>query len=537
MKHHKLGLFSLIAVGIGPIIGSGWLFSSYYIAKGMQGAGAYAVWIVAAVALLILALMISEVVTRHPKRGAFTRIMTLAYNHDIGYITALANWFGMLVVIPVEASGTIQYISTVKPAWKATLFVNGQLTHTGTAMVALLIFSFMLLNFWGAKLLAKSNNLITTIKVCTPVIVSLIIIATAFHSSNFSQAHAHGGILPFHLENTFTMIMTGGVILAFNGFQCIASFAAEAKNPRRNIPRSLVVSLLIALAIYLVLQTAFIGALPTGMVNKGWGALNFSSPLAQLTTLIGLNVITLILYIDACLSPSGTGLVYSGTTGRMLTAMAQEKQAPAFFNFLHPKYHFSRRSLIFNTVVAIGMVTLFRNWRSLMIVVSQFHILSFMACPLAVMRIRLREGLGGEKNYVMPWAKLLCPFLFVVFTALYCSSNVQHLLFTSLVTLLFYSIYLVVNNERNLSKIRVALKRSYPFATYLLWLTVVDTLRNVHPSTANAAMGVHITFYSVLVASGLAFYYYMVYGYQRAEIISASTTTEGSGILTSGATA
>ncbi|MCP3678799.1 MAG: APC family permease [Gammaproteobacteria bacterium] len=511
MMRYKMGLFSLVGAGLGSMIGSGWLFSAYYISKGMRGSGAYAVWLVGGAIILLLALSIAEIITLHPKRGAFTRLLTLAYNHDLGYITAVANWFGMVVVIPTEAEGTVQYLSTIKPNWADSLFVHGQLTYLGLLIVALLVIFYAVLNFWGARVLAKSNNILSIFKVIIPIAISVIIIATSFHHSNFTVRPTHT-LLPFHLEHTFSMVMSGGIILAFNGFQCIASFCAEAKDPTRNVPRALVISILGALAIYLLLQTAFIGGLPPQMLKAGWSALNFNSPIAQLTTLIGLHMVALILYIDACVSPSGTAIIYVGTTGRMLTAMAQEKQAPSFFNVLHPKYHFSRRSLVFNIVLALSLLLLFRSWQTLMILVSEFHIISYMACPLALMRLRIKEHYA-ERRYRLPCAMLISPVLFVVFTILYCSTTEVHLVLTSSVSTVFYLIYISVHNRWRWPCVWYSFKRSYLFAIYLIWLTLLGLL-NIH-SKQDTLNTLHGIFYALVVASSLCFYYHMVYKYRQ----------------------
>ncbi|MCP4475810.1 MAG: APC family permease [Gammaproteobacteria bacterium] len=484
---------------------------SYYVATGMHGGGAYAVWIVGALIILLLVLTLAEVITIHPKRGVFTRLLTLAYNHDVGYVTALANWFGMVVVIPTEAEATVQYLSTVKPLWQSHLFVNHQLTTLGlTAVIGLLII-YTLLNFWGVRLFAKSNNIISIFKIIIPVGVAIIILSTAFHRSNFTPA-PHSTLLPFGLESTFTVVMSGGIVYAFNGFQCIASFAAEAKDPTRNIPLALVISVIAALIIYLILQTAFIGGIPTKMLQGGWGALNFSSPIAQLTTLLGLNLVSIVLYVDACISPSGTGIVYTGTTARMLTGMAQEYQAPSFFNVLHPKYHFSRRSLIFNILLAIVVMLLFRSWQSLMVVVSQFHVISYMACPLTLMRLRVIEP-HRPRRYRLPLAQIISPILFIIFTLLYCSTTESHLILTSGVMVIFYLGYIIVHNRWQYDNIVFSLKRSYMFPTYFIWLTLLGLL-NVSSKSEAVDITLHTLFYLLLLISSLYFYRLMVYRYR-----------------------
>ncbi|MDE4938399.1 APC family permease, partial [Francisella tularensis subsp. holarctica] len=82
-------------------------------------------------------------------------------------------------------------------------------------------------------------------------------------------------------------------------------------NPKSNSPLALTGFILICLIIYLMLQVAFIGALPSRFLAHGWHQLNFTSPLAQLMLLLNLIVFAIGLYIDAAISPSGTATVYA----------------------------------------------------------------------------------------------------------------------------------------------------------------------------------------------------------------------------------
>lgn len=73
--------------------------------------------------------------------------------------------------------------------------------------------------------------------------------------------------------------------------------------------------------IYVLLQVAFIGAVDPSMIVNGWGHLNFNSPFADLAIALGINWLVLILYADAFVSPSGTGITYTATTSRMIYGM------------------------------------------------------------------------------------------------------------------------------------------------------------------------------------------------------------------------
>jgi amino acid transporter len=501
-----LGLWSLVCLGISSIIGSGWLFSAYRTAQTTAG-GALFAWVIGGFIVLLVALVIAEIATLYPKRGLFGRALAISHNKDMGYVTALANWFGIVATIPTEAMATIQYLSKASPSWNVYFFVNGDLTGLGLGLVSCLILLYALANFWGARLLARSNNIITIFKVVVPIITAVTILLAAFHPGNFT---ADGGkFLPYGSGSILTAIMTGGIIYAFNGFQTIASFCSEARNPKRDIPLALTIAIFVSLAVYLLLQTAFIGGVPSDMLANGWKGLSFQSPIVELSSLLGLNVISLLLYVDACVSPSGTGIVYVGATGRMLTAMAQEKQAPAFFDNLHPVFNFSRRSLAFNIVLSLILLWFFRSWESLVVVVSMFHTVSYLACPLAMMRLRLTEP-HKERPFRLPFAKVICPALFIFVTVLFCLAPVKDLILVTSVLVIFYTMYIFISNQAKLPLMVQAFSRSYNLVLYFVVLTGLGLLGDPNGGSLELISG--SAFYILSAAAGLVFYYWLVYG-------------------------
>ncbi len=501
-----LGLWSLICLGISSIIGSGWLFSAYKTAQTTAG-GALFAWIIGGCIVLVIALVIAEIATLYPKRGLFGRTLAISHNKDMGYVTALANWFGIVATIPTEAMATIQYLSKASPSWNAYLFSQGDLSLLGLALVSALILIYALVNFWGASRLARSNNIITVFKVAVPIITAITILLTAFHPGNFTIEG--NTLLPHGAGSIMTAIMTGGIIYAFNGFQTIASFCAEAKNPKRDIPLALCIAILFCLGVYLLLQSAFIGGVPSNLLAQGWTNLSFQSPIVELSSLLGLNLISILLYADACVSPSGTGIVYVGATGRMLTAMAQEKQAPAFFDRIHPIFNFSRRSLAFNIMLSLILLWFFRSWESLMIIVSMFHTVSYLACPLAMMRLRLTEP-EKERPFKLPFAHIICPAIFLFITVLFCLAPERDLILVTTALVVFYCGYIFISNQAKLSQMIQAVRRSYSMVLYFVVLTGLGALGNPQGDSLEIISGT--VFYILMSIASLIFYYWIVYG-------------------------
>lgn len=457
-------LFSAIAIGVSAVVGSGWLFASYYAAK-FAGPISILSWIIGAGLSLILALLLAEISTMYQERGLFSRLLTISHNRDFGFILAISNWFAMVILIPSEAIATIQYASTIVPSITHLIFLNEQLTSIGISLVCLLIIIYGVINYWGIQFMAKANNLISSIKLVIPILTGLIIISCSFHTSNFYSYK--NSFAPYGIINAFKAVTTCGIFYAFFGFSLITIFAKELKNPKKNIPIALVASVLICLVIYLILQVAFIGAMePNNIMQNGWTNLQFTSPLAQLAILLGMNWLALILYCDSALSPSGTAIIYAGSGTRMLSAMAEDKQFPKFFSYIHQKYELSRNSLVFTIFLCCFLVLFFDNWQKIMIVVTVFQIISCLGIPIAFSKLRLSSP-NKERIFKMPYGNFFSLFAFIIISYLLLQCGVNALLLSLLFHMIFFLVYCLSYYKFDLSKFIIAFKSSYSMFIYI----------------------------------------------------------------------
>lgn len=475
-KHPSL--FSAIAIGVSAVVGSGWLFASYYAAK-FAGPISVLSWIIGAGLSLVLALLLAEISTMYQERGLFSRLLTISHNRDFGFILAISNWFAMVILIPSEAIATVQYASTIIPSVTHYVFFNEQLTIIGIILVCLLIIIYGIINYWGIQFMAKTNNIISTIKLIIPVLTGLIIINCNFHIENFYSYKS--SFAPYGVINAFKAVTTCGIFYAFFGFSLITIFAKELKNPKKNIPIALVASVIICLIIYLILQIAFIGAMePNNILQNGWTNLQFTSPLAQLAILLGMNWLALILYCDSALSPSGTAIIYAGSGTRMLSAMAEDKQFPKFFSTIHHKYELSRNSLIFTIFLCCFLVLFFDNWQKIMIVVTVFQIISCLGIPIAFSKLRISNP-GKERVFKMPYGNFFSILAFTIISYLLLQCGVNALLLSLLFHIVFFLIYCVSYYKFNISKFITAFKSSYTMFFYIIMIILMSYIESLIP--------------------------------------------------------
>ena len=461
---NKMSLFSAVLIGATSMVGSGWLFSAQLTVKN-AGNWAFMAWILAALFILMVALCYGKIVAMYPVRGATTRASAISHNSVFAMPFAFANWFGIVVVVSSEALATTQYLAGVKNmGW---LMSNNILTGAGTFFALFILVIYLFVNFYGVKFLTKINNGVTIFKIIIPVFIVIIFVIYSFvHSDNHVSMFAADipGNSQFGFSSALTAIVSGGLIYTFNGFQTVVSYASEVKNPGKNIPLAIIIALGLVLILYLGLQYAFMQAIPHDyLISKGgWSGLDFESPLLQLATLLGLGYIAFLLIVDSIVSPSATGYIYLGASSRMLYAMSAEGQVPRYFSKITPKVNISRRALILNFILSAVFLLFSDNWSALMLVVTSFHIIGYMAAPISM-------------GALAPKTRMLGLIVFVILTLLLNTIEIQTNINMCLILIILMTIYGSIEYKRvGLKKLLILI---LPF---IIFLSVVSPTHNYY---------------------------------------------------------
>jgi amino acid transporter len=417
----EVGPFALMLTGLGSIIGSGWLFGAWR-AAGLAGPDAIWAWVIGAAVITTIALTYAELGAMFPESGGMVRYSQYSHGALVGFVGAWANWIAIVSVIPVEAEASVQYMASWPWRWAQELYVHlpdgrGELTPPGLAIAAALVLVYFLLNFWSVKLFARSNTAITLFKLVVPALTALALIASGFHPGNFGVG-IDGGAHTIDFAAVLTAVATAGIVFSFNGFQSPVNLAGEARDPGRSIPLAIFGAIVLATVVYLLLQIAYLGAVPSELLARaGWRGLDFRSPFAELALLLNLHWLALLLYADAFVSPSGTGITYTATTARMLYGMQKNGTMPAVFGTVHPRFGVPRAAMWFDLVVAYLFLFFFRGWGTLAAVISVATIISSLTGPVSAMTLR-RTAAELHRPLRLPGLPIFACLAFVFSTEL-----------------------------------------------------------------------------------------------------------------------
>jgi amino acid transporter len=322
-----------------------------------------------------------------------------------------------VTLAPVETEAALQYGDKWVNQWFGFHLVHeasGQvvLTGGGYAVAAVLMALFTVINLWGVRKLSDSNTTIVWWKIAIPVLTIIVLIVTAFSSSNFT---AGDGFAPAGVKGILSAIATGGVVFAYLGFEQAIQFGGESRDPQRNIPFAVIGAMVIGSIVYILLELAFVGALNPHAAAHGWANLSFTNefgPYAALASGLGLGWLAVLLYVDAFVSPAGTGLIYTGSSARVAYALGRNKYIPRTFSDL------DKRGVPWVSIVfafAVGMIVFlpFPGWQKLVAFITSAAVIIYAAqcLSLAAMRHQLPDH---ERSFRLPAAKVLAPVGFVI---------------------------------------------------------------------------------------------------------------------------
>jgi APA family basic amino acid/polyamine antiporter len=254
-----IGLWQLTAIGLGAIIGAGIFALAGPVAKNDAGPAVTVSFLIAGVASACAALSYAEFGGLIPHAGS-------AYTYGYAVLGEVAGWFigwdlllEYTAIVAVVAIGVSQYISFLAdavgldlPAWMLGAPGTGDGHRIDLFAVLLCLGVAWLLNR-GIKTSARVETWLVVVKIA--IVLAVIVVGVFYiHSDNLSPYFPHG------VGGAATGAAT--VFFAVFGYDAMSTAAEESKEAERNLPKAIILSLAIAMVLYVLAATVL-----TGMVN------------------------------------------------------------------------------------------------------------------------------------------------------------------------------------------------------------------------------------------------------------------------------
>lgn len=411
--NRSLTTTGLLFTSVSAMVGSGWLFGGLYAAK-LAGPAAILAWVIGSVLLLFIGITFAEIATALPLTGGIARFTQFTHGSVVSMCMSWLAWLSCVAVPATEAQAILQYSANYYPGLVHSVNNTPVLTTIGFLAATVILLIFTIINVLAVKWMAKINNKITWWKLTIPLLTGTVLISQQFHVRNFGLSSMKT-FMPYGMQGVLWSLPAAGIVFSFLGFRECISMAGEAANPKRAIPVALISSIAICTLLYVVVQVAFIGALSPTAIKNGWSALNFggdAGPFAGIAITLGLHWLALLIYTDAVVSPSGTGLVYTMTTARLNYGMSVNRYIPHFMMGVNgqgaPVF-----AVLFNFIVGLFMLIPFSTWQKLVAFQSTAIVISYGMGPICLLALRSQMPKLNRPFY-LPWAKLLCPISFYV---------------------------------------------------------------------------------------------------------------------------
>ena len=406
-----VGFWGLMFVSLGSIIGSGWLLGALTAAT-LAGPASLISWVLAAFMLALLALVHAEPGAAYPAAGGTARFPRFVFGPLAGFTAGWMAWLQAVTIAPIEVEATLSYVDHISwvKSHVSILRIDGTLTPSGLLIAALFMLAFTVINLVGVKAMAETNGVTVIWKTTVPLLTVVVLVLLAFHPSNFT---AGGGFMPYGAHGVFAAL-PAGVVFALQGFEQAIQMAGEARHPQRDVSRAVIASMAVGTIVYLLLEVAFIGALNPANLVHGWanpvGKGDFG-PYATLAVAAGAGWLAIMLYIDAVISPAGTGLVYVATSSRLSYALGEEKELPPSLARVNVR-GVPVRSILLAFVVGLIAFLPFPSWQSLVGLITSATALMYAFAPVSLYALRQRDP-DRPRPYRLPAYRILAPAAFI----------------------------------------------------------------------------------------------------------------------------
>ena len=369
-----LSLPGAIAVSIGGMLSG--IFVLPGLAVGITGSSVWLAFLVAALCILPAVLSKSELGTAMPKSGGTYVYIERAFGPLFGTIAGIGLWLSLLLKSAFSLVGLSAYLYVV---------VNIDEAYTkAIALLALLL--IFLLNVFGLKKVEKTQLVIVT----TSIISLIVIIVLGFNSfdSKLTEPVFSDGTNGFIAGVAFLYISYAGVTK-------IAAIAGEIKDPAKNLPLTMIISLFLITTIYCLVALALVGNVEASILATD------IKPIHTLFQTIGGETFGLIAGVVGALtlmSMANSGVLASS---RFPFAMSKDGLLPSYLAGINSRF-MTPVSAILTTSILIALAIIFLDVVKIAKLASAFKVLMFIFNELTVIVLRETNAQWYKPTFKSP---------------------------------------------------------------------------------------------------------------------------------------
>ncbi|MDL1957848.1 MAG: amino acid permease [Deltaproteobacteria bacterium] len=405
-EHHKIStefsrnltLLQITMMGVGMMIGAGVFLGVGNAMKVAGPGGVILTFALNAVIALFTAMSYAELSSAIPKAGGAYNFARIAFGRGTSFIAGWMEWFASSVAGSLYAVTfalyTVHYLTQL-----GIIQASGfQLILVEKGAAILIAGFFIYINYRGASETGTMGTIFTLGQTVSLAFIALVGIATAI-----ADPARLANFQPFLPNGWDKLLITMGfTYVAFEGFEVIAQAGDEAIEPRRNLPKAMIYSILIVVFTYVgVAFAAIVGVKDIGQPAWIWigsyGGKGFGEAISQLMPSYGSILVTITVIFASTSALNAT--IYSAT--RASYALGRDRMLPGAFSWLHPKRRTPYMALLFTGGIVISVAS-FLPTIDVASSASMMFLFLFFLVNFCVIRVRRQMGDEMTYGFVMP---------------------------------------------------------------------------------------------------------------------------------------
>ncbi|QBR00196.1 APC family permease [Paraburkholderia pallida] len=373
----RLGLFTLVIFGLAYMLPMT-VFTTYGLVSAKTNGHLAAAYAVTLVAMLFTACSYGHMARLIPSAGSAYTFASRNFGTSAGFMLGWALLLDYLFIPMISYLVIGVYMKEVFPAVPQTVWVVGSI-----ALVTVL-------NVFGIRLVSRVNLILIASQI---VFIAIFLIA----ASQFAVAHGQPVSLALPLSENAAIFAGAAILcLSFLGFDAVTTLSEETRDPRRTVPRAILLCTLLAGLLFIVV--AFVGQL----VYPDWHAFkDLDSASLELMQRIGgstLSAFFIAVYVAGCFASAMAG---QASVTRVLFAMGRDQVLPErIFGHLHVRLGTPVRATL--VVGALSFSALFITLDMASTMISFGALIAFAGVNLCVIRSYLGQR---ENRHFAGWLK------------------------------------------------------------------------------------------------------------------------------------
>jgi basic amino acid/polyamine antiporter, APA family len=321
--------WDLVAVTTNGIIGAG-IFGLPAKVYALIGTYSLIAFVACAFVVVLIILCFGEVGSRFDETGGPYTYAREAFGPTVGFEAGWLSWLARLSAFAANANLMVSYLG---------FFWSGATAPIPrAAIISAVVVSLAAINFVGVRQAAIASDFFTVGK----LIPLLIFIAAGIFFLK-PQAFAFG---PRPSTGAFSQSVLL-LIYAFTGFEMAAIPAGEIRDPKRNLPRALLIASVVVASVYILVQIVCVGTLPQLASSQ--------KPLADAAQNFMGTAGAAIISVGAIISITGNLNILLLSGSRLPFAFAEQKQLPAFVALVHKRFFTPHVAIAITAVIMLAL--------------------------------------------------------------------------------------------------------------------------------------------------------------------------------------